>query len=80
MLLMLSALIILGLSSCLKEYTCNCERTYYRQYRVDSTYKFSASFNGSRKAPVIQDCERLQDSSQNADGTGVVTRCDIKED
>lgn len=72
-------LIVAGLSSCLKTYTCECETTYYTTFRVDSTSKKTASFNGSRKSPVVQDCARLQDSVKNAEGTGWVTKCDIKD-
>ena len=79
MLLTLSSCILFSLSSCLKDYTCECQRTYYKQYKVDSTAKFSAQFNGSRKSPVIQDCNKLEDSTRNSVGTGWITRCDLKE-
>lgn len=77
MLLVLSACLLVSLSSCLKEYTCECERTYYNAYRTDSTTKTTASLNGSRKAPVIQDCNRLADSVRDDKGTGHITRCQV---
>jgi hypothetical protein len=70
--------VVAGFSSCLKSYTCECEKTYYTNYLVDSVQKSTAQFNGSRKSPVIEDCDNLEDSVKNAQGNGWVTYCDIK--
>jgi len=70
--------VIAGFSSCLKSYTCECKTTYYTGFMADSVKTMTAQFNGSRKPPVIHECDNLEDSTRNADGNGWVTNCDIK--